>query len=560
MVRQFEKYAAQVVVFLDEVGDEREDWLTHNDGVKVRQALDTLLTACGRPAGRPAGNKRAQARPPPGEAAAQVLKSVAAAGDLPCAEELIDIICIGAEMQPKHSGVDSTASLGRPAASASAEVRRLTEVANECEAVGNARLPWLAGSTHPLGQLRNWPGNRVVPAGLEGLRVCSICHGKARRNFPMKDDEEEKTDGGKDEEEAPGDKVKAHMRGPPRTNRTSGSGGRVKMYCLLCGEANKQVRLRITHGNPEYAKIFNVVPDGRCCGTCSRKRPQLAQQWAHMAAVSAAKAAADYTFLGYSTNDTIDLPFGPAEIRSMMPFGVVDLSSATAAVAGREASISSLHSIGVPAEVATKLVADCGKFHPEHRLEVGQTSLELEELALLTSKGLLLRGRHAPHMREYADELNLQPRSKLAGHVAAGSVEGNRLRASWIDRTYVPALRAISDGARERRPNWPLPLRNLARMRYWDRCGGCRHPLNGCKGGFDLDHMAALATNGLRDQAAVNRFDNAQPLCQSCHSQKTRCDGSSGKLDTDARVVAIHMAHALGYGRGLSMFENQVTF
>ena len=134
MVRQFEKYAAQVVVFLDEVGDEREDWLTHNDGVKVRQALDTLLTACGRPAGRPAGNKRAQARPPPGEAAAQVLKSVAAAGDLPCAEELTDIICIGAEMQPKHSGVDSTASLGRPAASASAEERRLTEVANECQA------------------------------------------------------------------------------------------------------------------------------------------------------------------------------------------------------------------------------------------------------------------------------------------------------------------------------------------------------------------------------------------------------------------------------------------
>ena len=59
MVRQFEKYAAQVVVFLDEVGDEREDWLTHNDGVKVRQALDTLLTACGRPAGRPAGWQQA---------------------------------------------------------------------------------------------------------------------------------------------------------------------------------------------------------------------------------------------------------------------------------------------------------------------------------------------------------------------------------------------------------------------------------------------------------------------------------------------------------------------
>ena len=33
MVRQFEKYTAQVVVFLDEVGDEREDWLTYNDGV-----------------------------------------------------------------------------------------------------------------------------------------------------------------------------------------------------------------------------------------------------------------------------------------------------------------------------------------------------------------------------------------------------------------------------------------------------------------------------------------------------------------------------------------------
>ena len=165
----------------------------------------------------------------------------------------------------------------------------------------------------------------------------------------------------------------------------------------------------------------------------------------------------------------------------------------------------------------------------------------------------MLRGVHMQHMHEAAVELGVKERSRQAGQVPGGSVEANKLREEWVEAEWQSGKFAIvPEGQRWKRPQWPLHLRVLARLRYFDRCGGCGWGLLGVK--FDLDHLQALATGG------NNRFDNAQPLCASCHRAKTRCDGTGGVLDCEARVLAVHMAHTLGYMRGNSVFENSVVY
>ena len=86
----------------------------------------------------------------------------------------------------------------------------------------------------------------------------------------------------------------------------------------------------------------------------------------------------------------------------------------------------------------------------------------------------------------------------------------------------------------------PASLRTLCLLRYARRCGGCKHSLHGVR--FELDHRAALSCNCLLRQQDVNKFTNLQPLCGSCHGNKTRCDGSNGQHD---HALAPWMAVAL---------------
>ena len=126
------------------------------------------------------------------------------------------------------------------------------------------------------------------------------------------------------------------------------------------------------------------------------------------------------------------------------------------------------------------------------------------------------------------------------------------VRRQWYSGVYVPSLQRHPNSA-SRRVEIPAPLRVLCLLRYAERCGGCKHSLQGVR--FELDHRAALACNSLQQQQDVNKFTNLQPLCGSCHGNKTRCDGSNSQHD---HALAPWMAVALGYQEGLSMWCNMV--
>ena len=342
------------------------------------------------------------------------------------------------------------------------------------------------------------------------------------------------------------------------------------MLCLFCTSNTVCVRARKLDGrliaklDKTYKVLFNITEDTRCCQTCAGKHATIAAQFRNEAVViAAAGAASSDNMLTYVGADLTAMKFDRNAISAMRSCGVVDLSGlmlrAVSGNGGQPAAVPIAAELEIHPSIVQKLIKVQREVDGRMTLADIGDNLDNDEVMELITHGLMVDGAigaHAAVVDQFAADHDewVQPRTDSMGGVPKISPQDKKPRRDWLAKTYIPSLHRRAN-SEDRRIRFSAPMREFILMRYFERCGGCKHKLRGVR--FHLDHVGALSCNNLPDQRVINRFPNVQPLCPGCHDNKTRCDGSLSIASID-KQLGVFMAHALGYGAGRSVWCNMI--